>query len=235
MRIAKTFLLACAAGVALAGFGLRPALAEDGQVLGPSASECKIAASLGVTKPGCPHTRGIAIGNIDQMPSEPPPSSEPAPATYTPPAASPSTASPPAVASHPAAPSHVATTVTHNPAPAPAPTHHVFKADFKINFEFGSADLTSDSTQLLDHIASVLSASSAKFRIAGHTDNVGSASRNLELSARRAQAVKDYLVKTGQVSPDRLVTVGRGSKEPLDPKNPGAPENRRVEIMNLGG
>jgi len=183
--------------------GAGTAVAEDAVVIGKNASECDIAASLGVAKPGCPTpggqhkkpgTRGLAIGNVDAMPAAPPPS-----------------------------------------APAAAPAHHEYTAAFQITFEFGSAKLTSEAQQMLDKIGAVLDAGATKFRIAGHTDGVGSASRNQKLSAERAEAVKEYLTGHFSIAAGRLQAVGKGSKELINKADPGAAENRRVEITNLGG
>ena len=72
------------------------------------------------------------------------------------------------------------------------------------------------------------------FLIEGHTDKKGTRAYNDELSKRRAEAVKEYLVRETGVSPDRLQTVGKGFSEPANPKNPYAAENRRVVVVNLG-
>ena len=199
MQALKSFVVMCAAGAVLSLSGPGPAAAQDAVMMGKNASECEIAAGLGVAKPGCPTpggqhkkpgTRGLAIGNVDAMPAPP---------------------------------------------PAAAPKQE-YTAAFQINFEFGSARLTPDAQQMLDKIGSVLGdASSAKFRIAGHTDGVGSPSRNQKLSAERAEAVKDYLAGHFSIQAARLQAVGKGSRELLNKADPSAAENRRVEITNLGG
>ena len=110
-------------------------------------------------------------------------------------------------------------------------------AAFQIRFEFGSARLTTESRQLLDKIGSVLTAptaAAARFRIAGHTDGVGSATRNLKLSEERAEAVRTYLVGHG-LDAGRVEAVGKGATELRNRQDPGAAENRRVEITKLGG
>jgi outer membrane protein OmpA-like peptidoglycan-associated protein len=210
MRLVKSLVLACAAGAVLAGWGAAPAAAEQAVMMGKNPTECEISAALGVNKPGCPAaidqparkkpgTRGLAIGNIDQMPSAPPPAAAPA-AEQTKP-------------------------------------KKQYKAAFEINFEFGSARLTEDSKQILDRLASVMNApdaGSTRFLIEGHTDGVGSASRNQKLSEARAEAVRDYLTASHQINLSRLRAVGKGSRELLKPGDPSAGENRRVEITNLG-
>jgi outer membrane protein OmpA-like peptidoglycan-associated protein len=209
MQAVKSFLLGFAAGAILAAVpalgGGGTALAEDAVLLGNSASECDISLALGVSKPGCtqpvkrPGTRGLSIGNADQM-------QVPAPGEAT--------------------------------TPAHAPVAHPHRsAAFQIKFEFGSARLTEEATQILDRIGAVLSAPDAartRFRIAGHTDGVGSPVRNQKLSEERAESVKTYLTGRFSIDGSRLEAVGKGSHELLDRDNPAAAVNRRVEVTNLG-
>ncbi len=121
---------------------------------------------------------------------------------------------------------------------AAAPVVHPGRsAAFQITFEFGSAKLTDDATEILKNIGAVLAApdvASVKFRIAGHTDGVGSPVRNQKLSEQRAEAVKVYLIDHFGIDGTRLEAVGKGSRELVDRKNPAAAVNRRVEITNLG-
>jgi len=69
--------------------------------------------------------------------------------------------------------------------------------------------------------------------IVGHTDNTGSPDYNVRLSARRAEAVKEWLVKRYGMAANKLDTMGRGSQELLvvsgnvDEQAP----NRRVEVV----
>jgi outer membrane protein OmpA-like peptidoglycan-associated protein len=68
-------------------------------------------------------------------------------------------------------------------------------------------------------------------RIEGHTDNVGSRNRNLKLSQRRAEAVKEFLVKQGVLRP-RMIAEGYGQTRPIAPNTnrAGRAANRRVEF-----
>jgi OOP family OmpA-OmpF porin len=70
--------------------------------------------------------------------------------------------------------------------------------------------------------------------IRGYTDSVGPASYNLELSQRRAEAVKQYLVNAG-IDPSRLVAKGYGEADPIaSNKTPeGRAQNRRIEFHRL--
>jgi outer membrane protein OmpA-like peptidoglycan-associated protein len=74
-----------------------------------------------------------------------------------------------------------------------------------------------------------------RFRVEGHADPRGSHERNLVLSQGRAEAVCEYLVSNHGISRARLVSEGKGDKEPMNRENIAAPENRRVTIVNLGG
>ena len=68
--------------------------------------------------------------------------------------------------------------------------------------------------------------------VIGHTDNVGNASFNFDLSQRRAQSVTSVLIGAG-VSPSRIVSIGRGEDAPIasNLNAAGRAQNRRVEIV----
>jgi outer membrane protein OmpA-like peptidoglycan-associated protein len=70
-----------------------------------------------------------------------------------------------------------------------------------------------------------------KMRISGHTDSVGSAASNQELSERRAKACYDYLVAKG-IDPERLSYEGFGESQPIADNRyrEGREQNRRVEF-----
>ena len=75
----------------------------------------------------------------------------------------------------------------------------------------------------------------SQFMIAGHTDAAGSAGYNQSLSLRRAHAVTDFLVNFAGVNPRRLAVEGYGESLLKYPDAPESGQNRRVEIINLGG
>ena len=110
--------------------------------------------------------------------------------------------------------------------------------NFKVQFEFGSDRLTEEAKLVLAELGAAITSqelSDYKFLIAGHTDAVGSEQYNLLLSERRAMVVRNYLIASVNVSPDRLRDVGWGEARPLDVGNPEGDINRRVEITNIGG
>lgn len=99
-------------------------------------------------------------------------------------------------------------------------------------FKVGSADLPDLLRQQLDRFAEVFKGkrgASRVVRIEGHADATGAEDLNQTLSQRRAEAVRDYLVKNG-VEQGMLAPVGLGARMPKSSKDPFAPENRRVEI-----
>jgi len=106
-----------------------------------------------------------------------------------------------------------------------------------VHFAFGSAELTPEARETLDHLGQALQSDELKpfaFRVAGHTDAVGTEEANRELSQQRADAVKDYLVKQFGIKPSHLEAVGFGKSQLIDPSNPASGRNRRVQVVNLG-
>ena len=100
------------------------------------------------------------------------------------------------------------------------------------SFKVGSADLPDTLKKQLEIFADVLKTrrgSGKLVRIEGHADASGTASTNLALSQRRAEAVREYLVEKG-ADPAMLTPVGVGSNVPKNSKDPFSSENRRVEI-----
>lgn len=107
------------------------------------------------------------------------------------------------------------------------------RADLRLSFQLGSADLTPQAIEEAKVFAESMKRpelAGMKFRIEGHTDSQGGRAYNLDLSQRRAQAVADYLQTLG-VSADRLEVRGYGFDKPLRGYSAGAQENRRVEAV----
>src|ERR1700681_141692 len=108
--------------------------------------------------------------------------------------------------------------------------------NLNIPFEHNSSTLRSQAEVQLEQLELALTSASLgkdRFVVAGHTDAKGSAQYNKQLSLRRAEAVKRFLVAKG-MDPKRLDTVGYGSERLLAPDRPEDPSNRRVEIRDLG-
>jgi outer membrane protein OmpA-like peptidoglycan-associated protein len=104
-------------------------------------------------------------------------------------------------------------------------------------FDFDSERLRAESRRNLDSLAtSLASFGDSKLLLVGHTDSVGTASYNLDLSQRRAGAVADYLIARG-VPAARLATSGRGETDPVAPNDTDADRqlNRRVEVVVTAG
>ena len=102
-----------------------------------------------------------------------------------------------------------------------------------ILFDTGSDNIRAESTPTLKEMVAMLTEHpELSLTIEGHTDNVGDAQANLALSAKRAEAVKAYLVGKG-VSADRLATKGLGATKPAAPNTTeeGRQQNRRVELV----
>jgi outer membrane protein OmpA-like peptidoglycan-associated protein len=73
-----------------------------------------------------------------------------------------------------------------------------------------------------------------QFLIVGHTDAKGDREYNLKLSQRRADVIREALVTTFRIAPDRIQAFGLGEEQLKDPSNPDGAVNRRVQLINLG-
>jgi outer membrane protein OmpA-like peptidoglycan-associated protein len=102
-----------------------------------------------------------------------------------------------------------------------------------VNFEFNKATLTRDSEIILWRAYNAMVANpTVRVVITGHTDNVGGQKFNQDLSLKRAQTVKNWLVKKG-IKSNRMRTAGRGQNEPVasNETDAGRAENRRMEFF----
>ncbi|MCH7413516.1 OmpA family protein [Belliella sp. R4-6] len=105
-----------------------------------------------------------------------------------------------------------------------------------ITFDVNSDVLKNSSYGVLKEIAETLQQNAGvNVQIIGHTDSDGSESLNLDLSKRRAAAVKTALVNDFGIAASRLETDGKGQSEPVAPNNTsaGKAQNRRVEFIKL--
>jgi outer membrane protein OmpA-like peptidoglycan-associated protein len=108
--------------------------------------------------------------------------------------------------------------------------------DLEINFDYNSADISKKSLPSVQALGKALTNPDLKgstFVVAGHTDAVGSDAFNQDLSERRADSVKRYLVEKYSIPGADLVTVGYGETKLKDPKNPTSEVNRRVQVVNM--
>ena len=104
-----------------------------------------------------------------------------------------------------------------------------------VNFKYDSAELMPASMAILDSVADVLRSRPAEpLEVGGHASAEGDVPYNMELSRRRAQTVRAYLVQRG-VDPDLLTYRGYGESRPLatNVTEPGRILNRRVELTPM--
>jgi outer membrane protein OmpA-like peptidoglycan-associated protein len=116
------------------------------------------------------------------------------------------------------------------PAP-PAPPGQV--QSFIVFFDFDRATLTGTAVQTIQQAATkAKSGQVARLTVTGHADRSGSDAYNMALSLRRANAVKNQLVRDG-IAASSIAIIGRGESQPLVPTADGVrePQNRRVEIV----
>ena len=117
------------------------------------------------------------------------------------------------------------------PPPAPPPPPPV--RNFLVFFDFDKSNLTPRALDIVKEAARVAkTGQNAKVTCIGHTDTVGPARYNMALSLRRANTVKDALVREG-VAAGSIAVIGRGEEALLVPTKDGVrePQNRRVEIV----
>ena len=102
-------------------------------------------------------------------------------------------------------------------------------ADF--SFDVGRSDIRAPMRPVLDEFARGLDPAMV-VRVVGHTDSTGTEAVNYPLSVARAESVRSYITTKG-VSPLRVVTEGRSSREPVasNESAAGRAQNRRVEIF----
>ena len=110
------------------------------------------------------------------------------------------------------------------------------KIDLEINFDYNSADISAKSLPSVQALGRALASSDLKgstFVVAGHTDAAGGEGYNQDLSERRADSIKRYLVEKYGINGSDLVTVGYGKSQLKDPSQPMAEANRRVQVVNM--
>lgn len=137
---------------------------------------------------------------------------------------------PPVVVPPPAATPMLEEELEPPPPPAPAPR----MTTDEIYFDAGSARLTNIAKAILDGIALRMKNDlNSTAVVTGYSDNSGSEEANLAISARRAEAAREYLVTRHGIDPNRITTAAMGSREPAyDNAIPeGRAKNRRAVIV----
>jgi len=120
----------------------------------------------------------------------------------------------PVVAAPAPAPAPVVAAPAPTPAPAPAPTITTLSADSF--FEFDSAVLMPAGERELDQlVTSLRGAEFETIAVTGYTDRLGKADYNLNLSRRRAEAVKAYLVQSARIPASKISAQGRNGSSPV--------------------
>jgi outer membrane protein OmpA-like peptidoglycan-associated protein len=102
-----------------------------------------------------------------------------------------------------------------------------------VSFDAGKTTLKASAKKTLQKIANQLKVNqSIRVNVEGYTDNTGKAEKNLSLSEKRAQAVRDYLVTLG-LPADRITATGKGEADPVASNKTvsGRSANRRVELV----
>jgi OOP family OmpA-OmpF porin len=119
------------------------------------------------------------------------------------------------------------------PPPPPAAPPPPPVKNFLVFFDFDKSTLTPRALDIVKEAANTAkSGQNARVTCTGHTDTAGPANYNMALSLRRANTVKNALVKEG-VPATSITVVGRGETALLVPTRDGVrePQNRRVEIV----
>jgi len=121
-------------------------------------------------------------------------------------------------------------------APSAAPpvmTPPVAATSFMVFFDWDRSNLSAQALNTIKQAANAFKTKgNARITATGHADRSGPENYNMALSLRRANAVKDALVREG-VPATAIAVVGRGESQPLVPTADGVrePQNRRVEIV----
>jgi len=108
--------------------------------------------------------------------------------------------------------------------------------DLEITFDYNSADISAKSLPSVQALGRALTSADLKgstFIVAGHTDAAGGEAYNQDLSERRADSIKHYLMDKFGIAGSELVTVGYGKSKLKDPNQPMAEVNRRVQVVNM--
>jgi OOP family OmpA-OmpF porin len=140
----------------------------------------------------------------------------------------------PKVAAAPVAPAPQARTEPVVVAAMPMPAIEKVSMSADALFDFDKSELKQDGKAALDEVVRKLNLAGAELGLivsTGHTDSTGSSEYNMDLSVRRAEAVKDYLIGKG-IDSNNIKTSALGESQPIadNATAEGRAENRHVEI-----
>lgn len=195
----------------LLGLGAVGALLVGGPAGAQDVSEAQILKAL--SAPAAPRTRGLSIG-------APAPAAPSADATF--------------VDSLRNKPTRSLSTGEREKLDTVAATKP--QIDLAMEFDVNSDELRGEALVTANKLGKALANSAMKdqtFVIAGHTDAQGSEGLNQTLSERRAEAVRQFLVRNYQIPAANLISVGYGKAHLKNEADPTARENRRVQAVNL--
>jgi OOP family OmpA-OmpF porin len=119
----------------------------------------------------------------------------------------------------------------------PAGLEKKISMQLNINFNVNSVTIRSTDLDQLKQMAELMKTyPDTTALIEGHTDNRGAASRNLDISQRRAQSIKKYFTDTFGISPERITVEGFGETRPIATNETpeGRRKNRRVVVILHG-
>jgi len=106
--------------------------------------------------------------------------------------------------------------------------------ELKVHFASNSHNLSNGVQGNLDTLGHILTSdSNIKISLEGHTDVSGTDSYNQELSMKRAESVRNYLVSKYEIAPTRINITGYGYDRLLDQNDPYSKKNRRVEVLKI--
>jgi len=118
-------------------------------------------------------------------------------------------------------------------APPPPPAPMAAAPSYMVFFDWDRSNLSQQALATIQQAANTYKTKgSARITATGHADRSGPENYNMALSLRRANAVKDALVRDG-VPATAISVIGKGETQPLVPTADGVrePQNRRVEIV----
>jgi len=136
----------------------------------------------------------------------------------------------------PAAPAPVAQVAPPPPPPPPAPPMKKKIVLRGVNFDFDKSNIRADAVPILEQACRTLKEEpNIDVSCDGYTDSIGTEQYNQGLSERRANSVRNWLVKCG-ISPSRLTSRGFGESNPVASNDTaeGRAQNRRTELVVSG-